>query len=71
MKKQRNLNSLQDRARSIWAMKVLGAYRHEEIVAIRRSTAATMPSALATAGCPDDFIAARLKKPLDEPSRDS
>ena len=71
MKKQRSLNSLQTRSRSIWAMKVLGAYSHEEIAALRRSTAATMPSALATADCAAELIAARLKKPLDEPSRDS
>ena len=31
-------------------MKVLGAYSHEEIVALRRSTAVTVPSALATTG---------------------
>ena len=50
MKKQRNLNSLQTRSRSIWAMKVLGTYSHEEIVALRRSTAVTVPSALAATG---------------------
>jgi hypothetical protein len=50
MKKQRNLNSLQTRSRRLWAMKALGTYRNEEIAALRRSTAVTAPSALATTG---------------------
>ena len=45
-----SLNSLQERSRRLWAMKVLGVYSREEIVALRRSTAVTVPSALATTG---------------------